>query len=132
MEVTWGKSPDDYNAPKRPRLARPGGRALCFVRELPGNVTALPSTFLINLLHFCNFFRGKRGKIVAVSVWECVVWLLWKWRNAKVFRAEELRVNKVMEEVKARLWSWLVVKDPRSRTFVFADWNAYPRLVMGG
>ncbi|KAL8477969.1 hypothetical protein ACS0TY_030029 [Phlomoides rotata] len=96
-----------------------------------GVVTILSSIPSTNLLHFSNFFRGKRGKNAAVCVWECVVWSLWKWRNAKVFRAGECRVSKVVEDVKARLWSWLVVKDIRCTKFIFADWSANPRLVLG-
>lgn len=76
----------------------------------------------VNLLMFSNLVKKDSGKKFVVSIWECVVWLLWEWRNAKVFRGEELSFDKVVEEIKARLWSWISTKVPRCHILSFADW----------
>ncbi|KAL8531608.1 hypothetical protein ACS0TY_008271 [Phlomoides rotata] len=85
-----------------------------------GVETVLSSNPSINLFQFSRFWRGKRGRKVTVSIWECVVWILWKGRNAKTFRNEvELR-SKMVEEIKSRTWAWLVNKDPRCSRITFS------------
>ncbi|KAL8529093.1 hypothetical protein ACS0TY_006529 [Phlomoides rotata] len=91
-----------------------------------GVKTALSSSPSINLLHFSRFFRGNLGKDFAVCVWECVVWLIWKARNAIIFKGEQLGNLKLLEEQKFRLWSWLSVKYQRISNWSFEEWNKAP------
>ncbi|KAL8552774.1 hypothetical protein ACS0TY_001455 [Phlomoides rotata] len=84
----------------------------------------------LNLIAHCGAFRGKKGKIFSVSVWSCVVWVIWKLRNDVIFNNVEVCFDKVVEEIKARIWSWFVTKDFGCMRFSFNDWLANPRLVL--
>ncbi|KAL8476037.1 hypothetical protein ACS0TY_028632 [Phlomoides rotata] len=86
-----------------------------------GVVTVLPSNPTMNQLHFSSFLRGRRGRIDVVCVWEGIVWTLWKWRNSKFFKGIEVSVNKIVDEIKARLWSWIGIKGTRWNNFGFED-----------
>lgn len=65
------------------------------------------------VLHSFSFssIKGKNGKHVAIAIWQCVVWLLWKWRNALIFEGIAFSVDKIVKELKSRLWSWFSVKN---------------------
>lgn len=45
-------------------------------------VAVLPSDPMRNLLLFSRLLNGKEDRKFAIYTWECVVWLLWKTRNA--------------------------------------------------
>ncbi|KAL8495553.1 hypothetical protein ACS0TY_019621 [Phlomoides rotata] len=90
-----------------------------------GVTTVLSSSPSTNLLHFRENFSEKNGKEFAV----CVTWVIWKTRNAFIFRHEEPSVNKVFEEVKSRLWSWLHAWIKDNKDSRFRDWARNPRVV---
>ncbi|KAL8535673.1 hypothetical protein ACS0TY_011345 [Phlomoides rotata] len=50
-----------------------------------GISTALHSKPWMNLLSQCYLFKWKRGRQNAISIWLCVVWMIWKYRNAFIF-----------------------------------------------
>ncbi|KAL8552555.1 hypothetical protein ACS0TY_001300 [Phlomoides rotata] len=91
-----------------------------------GVYTVLSSNPSTNLLHFSSIFRGRMGKLAAISIWECIVWLLWKSRNALVFHQQQQVRDKIVEEVKIRTWSWFSEKLNFSSSFCFEDWNTQP------
>lgn len=61
------------------------------------------------LMHF-GLLKGKRGKKLAICIWECVVWLIWKAINNYIFRGLESFSERILDEVKSRVWSWCLVK----------------------
>lgn len=65
--------------------------------------SALSSNPLVNLLHFSRLLKGRRGKLFGVCVWECVVWVLWKARNAKTFGGEQTTREKLLADIKANV-----------------------------
>ncbi|KAL8511876.1 hypothetical protein ACS0TY_018349 [Phlomoides rotata] len=91
--------------------------------------TILSSSPSINLLHFRENCSEKNGKEFAVCVWLCVIWAIWKMRNASIFRHEEPSVNKAFGEVKSRLWSWLRPWIKDINEVKFRDWACNPRIV---
>lgn len=97
-----------------------------------GVETAFPSDTSMNLLLFSSFFRSSNGKKFAVSIWECVVWSLWKLRNARIFRNEEINGDKLLKEIKTRLWSWFANKEPRLQLFTYSHWICNPRMLIRG
>lgn len=48
-----------------------------------------------------------------------------------IFGNEDFSVERLMEELKARLWSWFVVKEARCQTFSFSDWLVIPGMSLG-
>lgn len=72
-----------------------------------GVFTALPSKPAMSLLQFRGLFKCKERRSFGVCVWECVVWLLWKARNAKTFRNEVVSCDKLLAEVKVHVCSWV-------------------------
>ncbi|KAL8491338.1 hypothetical protein ACS0TY_023097 [Phlomoides rotata] len=91
---------------------------------------AMHSGTLTNLLMFSNFFRRKRGKHVAVSIWLGTVWIIWKWRNALIFKNDVASSKRILDELKSRLWSWLIIKYPVCSNFSFRDWIVNPRSIL--
>ncbi|KAL8498902.1 hypothetical protein ACS0TY_022029 [Phlomoides rotata] len=69
--------------------------------------------------------------MVAVCIWEGIVWTLWKWRNARIFKGTEVLSDKVIDEIKVRLWSWIGTKDTRWNQFSFEEWRKNLRSVLG-
>ncbi|GFP87170.1 hypothetical protein PHJA_000860700 [Phtheirospermum japonicum] len=82
-----------------------------------------------NILFQSKILKGKRGKSVSMCIWLGVVWVLWKWRNDMVHNNVEIVEDKLVEEIKARTWSWISVKDHLGSSFSFKDWLANPRLL---
>ncbi|KAL8486433.1 hypothetical protein ACS0TY_023210 [Phlomoides rotata] len=96
-----------------------------------GVATALPSNPTMSLLYFSRLFRGKKGKVVAGCIWECIVGFIWKGRNAIIFRNEVVETKKMVEEIITRTWSWIVYREHTGRMGSFVDWRRNPREVMG-
>ncbi|KAL8550447.1 hypothetical protein ACS0TY_009035 [Phlomoides rotata] len=59
----------------------------------------------LNLLAHSSVFKGKNSRHKVITIWLCVVWLLWKQRNAIIFEGVEFSIDKTVDELKARLWS---------------------------
>lgn len=45
---------------------------------------------------------SERGKLIAIDLWICVVWVLWSLRNKKFFEEAFFKINKVIEEIKGQ------------------------------
>lgn len=96
------------------------------VTKWMGVVVVLSSNPSINLLMFSRLFKGRRGKLFGVCVWECVLWIIWRARNTKIFRGEQMTVNNIVEEVKSNIWSWINNRLGNGSTGRFADWSLSP------
>lgn len=68
-------------------------------------------------------------KLYDVCIWECTSWLIWKTRNAILFRKEQIVMSKLVEELKARSWSWISTRNAKMLEYLFADWSSNPRRV---
>lgn len=72
-----------------------------------------------------NYWKGRKERYSSF-VWECIVWLIWKVRNAFVFRGEQTNRKKLIEEMKIWTWSWWT---RRGQSYVggrFKDWILNP------
>lgn len=65
--------------------------------------------------------RGKLKRKLG-GLWTCVVWVLWKWRNAVLFEGLEWDFRRVENEIKCRFWSWCVVKGEANPCTSFINW----------
>jgi hypothetical protein len=65
------------------------------------------------LIALCGMVKGKNQTCVISMIWGCVIWSLWKVRNAKVFK----NVEKGVEEVFNSIQSLLEVVSCKSKIF---------------
>lgn len=96
-----------------------------------GISTVLHSRSFSNLFAHIRIFRVKKDTNLSMAIWLCVVWLIWKGMNALILEGAVFSIDKTVEELKARLWSWCYVKCIGFSGFSFNDWNVNPRMVLG-
>lgn len=75
--------------------------------------SALSSNLETSLLQFNRLVKGKEGRLLMVSLWECICWSLWKSHNNLIFRNIILEINVIVDELKARFLSWINVRSQR-------------------
>ncbi|KAL8542626.1 hypothetical protein ACS0TY_003489 [Phlomoides rotata] len=90
-------------------------------------LSSRPST---NLLHFSRLLRGKKGKEILVSIWDCIIWIIWKTRNEFVFQQVQFSKNKFIEELQARVWGWINEKYINSSVADYIVWIQEPMKIM--
>lgn len=64
----------------------------------------------VHFLSHIGIFKSKRGKLLATCIWECTAWVLWKARNKYIFNNEQANAERLVEEIKGRVWSWCFIK----------------------
>ncbi|XP_057775571.1 uncharacterized protein LOC130994545 [Salvia miltiorrhiza] len=58
--------------------------------------------------HFTSFFcaaRGKNSRKFLMALWVCTIWLIWEKRNDSRFEGKAWDTEKLVLEIKGRLWS---------------------------
>ncbi|KAL6518068.1 hypothetical protein OROMI_033769 [Orobanche minor] len=95
-----------------------------------GLSTVMQSNSFSNLIRNSRLLRGVQGRKVVVTLWSCIVWRLWKSRNDVIFNDADFCLDVVVEDIKARLWSWCFVKKIGCSSFSFRDWLVNPRMVL--
>lgn len=76
-----------------------------------------------NFMQHCEIFgHGRKGK-VASALWIAIVWSLWNYRNRVLFEGIKWKEDRIVEEIKARLWSWVSIKEKYLHQFSFSDWR---------
>ncbi|KAL8483406.1 hypothetical protein ACS0TY_026198 [Phlomoides rotata] len=95
-----------------------------------GVASALQSDPCRNLSAFRQNARRGKGMLVLVVIWQCMIWLIWKARNAIIFEGVTFNSNNLLEELKARVWSWFVVKDLEWASLPFRVWLVNPRMLL--
>lgn len=78
-------------------------------------------------LQHAELFGGKKGKMIAATVWSAIIWVIWNARNEYVFNGKEFVIQKAFREIKARVWSWIVIRDNNFSQVSFKDWNSNRR-----
>lgn len=77
-----------------------------------------------------SYWTVRKGGNWWFSLWLCVVWMLRKGRNNLIFRDLKFSIIKTVDKIKARLWSWVSMKDPKWVNFSFNDWLLKPLFVV--
>ncbi|XP_057779695.1 uncharacterized protein LOC130998280 [Salvia miltiorrhiza] len=72
---------------------------------------------------FTNLGR-KEDTSFLTCVWICTIWCLWKQRNGCKFNQDLWSKDKVVAEIKSRLWSWRMAFTSISSAMVFRQWCA--------
>ncbi|KAL6516895.1 hypothetical protein OROHE_018183 [Orobanche hederae] len=83
-----------------------------------------------NLLFFSRCLRGVKGKHFAISLWLCVIWAIWRGRNDLLFNDKEFSILSIVDDIKARLWSWLSAKGMRCSCYSYSEWLLSPRQIL--
>ncbi|XP_057774855.1 uncharacterized protein LOC130993835 [Salvia miltiorrhiza] len=80
--------------------------------------------------HFLAFTNlGRKEDISFLTcVWICTIWCLWKLRNGCKFNQELWSKDKMIAEIKSRLWSWRMAFDFKTPATVFRRWCAAANL----
>lgn len=86
---------------------------------------------LPNLLAHCQIGRGKKNKIIVSCIWLGVIWVIWKWRNDIIFRGGSFILEKIIEEIRCRTWSWMLARELSFSQFSFTEWVANISLLIG-
>lgn len=84
-----------------------------------------------NLIGNSRVLRGGQVRKVVVALWSCIVWRLWKGRNYLLFNNVDFCLEVVVEDIKARLWSWCFVKKLECFNFSFRDWLENLIMILG-
>lgn len=82
---------------------------------------------LVNFLQHGEMFESTSQGNLASTLWIAAIWSIWKTRNEKIFEHIIPKIRKLVEEIKARLWSWLVVKNSKASSFQYSNWRNNPR-----
>ena len=62
-------------------------------------------------------------------IWHTTIWVLWKWRNEKVFKGLTCEVDVLVEEIKVLSWRWMLERMHTS-SCLFYEWSWEPRLCL--
>lgn len=62
-------------------------------------------------------------KRIELELWACVIWRLWKSKNDLVFEGKKFEVEKVYDDIRVRLWSWVLNIFPNVSNCPFFDWT---------
>lgn len=77
-----------------------------------------------------GIFQGKRGKTLAICIWECLMWVIWKSRNNVIFSNVEVNPIRIIDEVKGRVWSWCLAKQFFQRDISLSQWSVSARIAI--
>ncbi|XP_058767576.1 uncharacterized protein LOC131641289 [Vicia villosa] len=84
-----------------------------------------------HLVQFEGLLGSHRNLIMKMRVlWAACVWCIWRGRNNKVFRREEIQMEKLFEESKITAWRWLKIKSKYIADDI-AAWCKNPKACFG-
>lgn len=83
-----------------------------------------------HFLQFSGYFHWKRGESLAACTWICCVWVIWKWRNKIIFENVSWNKDRVVEEIRGRVWSWISAKEFSLCNLSYRMWMLEPRICL--
>ncbi|XP_057788349.1 uncharacterized protein LOC131005397 [Salvia miltiorrhiza] len=86
-----------------------------------GKQSALQSKVKEHLLAFTNLGE-KSDTSLLLCIWICSVWCIWKERNECKFNQGVWKNEKLVAEIKSRVWGWIMAYDVQSRFTDFRTW----------
>ncbi|XP_058722297.1 uncharacterized protein LOC131594232 [Vicia villosa] len=72
----------------------------------------------------------KSTSLKLLVLWCACIWYIWKARNHKIFRNEDIDIIKVIEEAKIHSWKWLKIKSNWIKED-FVLWCLNPKACLG-
>lgn len=95
-----------------------------------GVSTAVHSRIAGHFGSFSGLLLGKKGNMISISLWTSVVWIIWRGRNKLIFEGKDFDLEKSIEEIRGRFWSWCSVKFPSFCNSSFTNWLENPRKLL--
>ncbi|XP_057803688.1 uncharacterized protein LOC131019017 [Salvia miltiorrhiza] len=81
-----------------------------------------------HFLAFTNIGKKEMANFLS-SVWICTTWCIWKMRNEFVFNQGKGDIEKMVAEIKSRLWSWSKVYKLGAANSDFRSWVSSPKVL---
>ncbi|KAL8505444.1 hypothetical protein ACS0TY_016621 [Phlomoides rotata] len=98
----------------------------CNIIKWLGVSTAFQANPSRHFMMFENYIgRGKKAK-AAASIWIGIVWSIWFLRNEVIFNKAVINVEKETTKLKANMWNWILVHEPRLGDCNFSSWFEKP------
>ncbi|GAU47008.1 hypothetical protein TSUD_244370 [Trifolium subterraneum] len=92
----------------------------------------LPFSLPHNLFSILNFFSHSRGKKLRkglTTIWNAVVWSLWRQRNAVIFDNGTRDDAEVIDGIKVLSWKWWLSQSKVSHSLLY-EWQMEPTMCM--
>ncbi|XP_057791183.1 uncharacterized protein LOC131008313 [Salvia miltiorrhiza] len=86
-----------------------------------GNQAAFHSKTKAHFNAFVNLGSNKDVDFF-LAVWMCVIWSIWKTRNNCIFNQGSWNKDRMMAEIKARLWAWRSYSNQTMQEQEFRGW----------
>ncbi|KAL8495555.1 hypothetical protein ACS0TY_019623 [Phlomoides rotata] len=80
-----------------------------------------------NLEVFSELLGGRKSSKIDAAIWLATIGSIWRVRNKLVFEGEKLNKLKIIGEIKATIWSWIVTNIGKKKDLSFANWCRCPR-----
>lgn len=89
-----------------------------------GSSWAAPDDIARHRRSFVNLLGNGKVRKLMGGLWTCVIWTIWKWRNAVLFEDKEWNFRKLEMEIKCRFWSWCVVRGNAGQGMSYSHWSS--------
>lgn len=94
-----------------------------------GFSTVLPKDGKEHFLQHIYPWRSNSQKQCAWMVWTAIIWALWNLRNGSIFRNDQLDIDKVLDGIQFRSWSWLRGRKKDFHCSLY-EWQVQPALLI--
>jgi hypothetical protein len=71
-----------------------------------GVTLVMPATLHCFFEYFLSFARSKKGRKGFGLVWHSTIWLIWKYRNDRIFNNVVKNAGDCVEDIKVLTWKW--------------------------
>ncbi|KAL8523889.1 hypothetical protein ACS0TY_013738 [Phlomoides rotata] len=103
-------------------------KLICSWCQVPRLLCVAPIT---NFLQFCGIMGRKNRAKVAATIWIGTVWSIWNARNNLVFNKVSSTAEKIADEIKLLIRSWLSIKIISVKESSCSDWLGDCRKFLG-
>ena len=85
-----------------------------------------PHNLFMHFACWSGEVSSRRGRKAFWLIWHASIWIIWKERNARIFKNQVKNFDEVVEEIKAVSWYWSLSR-LRIASCLFYEWCWNPR-----
>ncbi|XP_057425981.1 uncharacterized protein LOC130719376 [Lotus japonicus] len=104
-------------------------RVWMFMYNWCGVSSVLPQDYAANFMQFLQGYGNQRWRQGAWAIWIAAINVIWYSRNALVFKDEEVNIQKVLDLIQLKSWSWLKAKI-KGFSYTLFEWQSHPMLCL--